>query len=323
MDRKQIISPALSGLALLVFVAACEDPEDKLKLPSRDAGEEEEGTDEDTDESTDPNEAADARVRDARAQAQEDPDTDAEGTEDPGAMMPFDAGTTIEAGLPEGSLIVDANNDGGIPIVISPPMEATMALCTDAYDSVKLSYANVTRGSWQVNPGGAAVQFTMPSYPCAAFLEEKKTRPAANDTRWTDAMDGAFLGFNEMSTITTVDYTRGQFRYFRSFIYVPKGANLQKLTVTATGIDDSVFLELTNTRYPKGISPLDVGPSEAGVGACQGNGMGEWNLAKYIAENEVNVLLLVHADLSAATSTLTSVDIRADGAPIQLVSCKK
>jgi hypothetical protein len=31
----------------------------------------------------------------------------------------------------------------------------------------------------------------------------------------------------------------------------------------------------------------------------------------------------VHADLSAATSTLTSVDIRADGAPIQLVSCKK
>jgi hypothetical protein len=51
--------------------------------------------------------------------------------------------------------------------------------------------------------------------------------------------------------------------------------------------------------------------------------MGEWNLAKYMAEGEINVLVLVHADLAAATSTLVTVDVRADGAPIQLVSCKK
>jgi hypothetical protein len=303
-------------LALLALVAACEDPDTKLNL-FNDAGGDEEAADGDTDESTDPHEVADARVRDARAQ--EEPDA----AEDPGAMMPLDAGPPArEAGLPEGSLVV-SNNEAGIPVVVSPPKEATQALCTDAYDSVKLAYANVTRGSWQLNPGGTSVQFAMPSYPCLAFLEEKKTRPPADDKRWTDATDGAFLGFNEVSTITTTDYTRGQFRYFRSFIYVPKGANLKNLSVSASGIDDSVYLELTNKRYPKGISPLDVGPSEMGVGACQGNGMGEWNLAKYIAEDEVNVLLLVHADLSAATSTLSSVDIRADGAPIQLVSCKK
>jgi hypothetical protein len=197
------------------------------------------------------------------------------------------------------------------------------ALCSDAYDSVQLSYMDVTRGSWQANPGGTFVKLPTPGYPCAAFLEERKARPAVSDLKWTDAVDGAFLGFSEPSSISSVDYSEAQFRYFRSFIFVPKGANLKTLTVSALGIDDSVYLELTNTRYPQGISPKDVGPSDPAVGACQGNGMGEWNLAKYIAEGEINVLLLVHADLSAKTSTLTSVDVRADGAPIRLVSCKK
>src|SRR5690242_17607088 len=183
MNRKQLIYPVLFGLMLCAFGAGSEEPVAKLDLP-KDAGggEEEEGN---TDESTDPQEAADARVRDARAQAQEDTGTEPDGAQDPGMMMPLDSGE--QAGPPEGGLIVDASNEAGIPIVVSPTMEATMALCTDAYDSVKLSYANVTRGSWQVNPGGASVQFKMPSYPCVAFLEEKKTRPAANDKRWSDA----------------------------------------------------------------------------------------------------------------------------------------
>ncbi|HTU58349.1 MAG TPA: hypothetical protein VMF89_07945, partial [Polyangiales bacterium] len=92
---------------------------------------------------------------------------------------------------------------------------------------------------------------------------------------------------------------------------------------TATGIDDSLYLELTNSRYPMGTSPQDAGPADPMVGACQGNGMGEWNLARFMVEGEINVILLVHADLAAATSTLASVDIRADGMPIQLVSCKR
>ena len=35
-----------------------------------------------------------------------------------------------------------------------------------------------------------------------------------------------------------------------------------------------------------------------------------------MVEGEINVLLLVHADMAAATSTLLSVELRADGAPI-------
>ena len=58
-----------------------------------------------------------------------------------------------------------------------------------------------------------------------------------------------------------MSYTDAQFRYFRSYIFVPTGANLKSLSVKARGIDDSVHLENTNSRYPKGTSPRDVGPS--------------------------------------------------------------
>jgi hypothetical protein len=325
MDCRQFIAPVLSpvrrvmlargparfdGIALVVLpwfllASACDEPA-PLNLKRPDSGQEEEPEEEDagTDETTDPSEVPD------------EPD------EDGGALEPLDA--DVDSGPPDGGFWLDASNEAGVPIVIAPPREVVEALCSNNFDSVRLStYANVTRGSWQLNQGGSAITLSGPGYPCAAFLEERKSRPPAGDPRWTDAPDGVFLGFNEPSTITTTDYTRGQFRYFRSLIYVPRGANLRALTVSATGIDDSVYLELTNTRYPMGVSPQDAGPADPMVGACQGNGMGMWNLAGYIAEGEVNVLLLVHADLSAATSTLTSVDIRADDMPIQIVSCKR
>jgi hypothetical protein len=299
------------AVACLVAGTACGDsPGINLAQALKDAGAE---ADASTDETADPNIVADARVDDPEDVA---PDDEA----DPSATLPDDAGAPeADASLVD-SQVVDASN---APPVITAPPEVKQALCSDAYDSVKLSYSTVTRGSWQANPGGTFVKLAAPGYPCAAFLEEKKMRPADNDMKWTDAVDGAFLGFSEPSSISTTDYTFAQFRYFRSFIFVPAGANLTTLSVNAIGIDDSVYLELTNSRYPKGISPLDVGPSDPEVGACQGNGKGEWNLAKYMAEGEINVLLLVHADLAAATSTLLSVDVRADGAPIQLVSCKK
>lgn len=321
MDWKQFISAALEAgrgrLALMalpgfVLASACDDP----TSPSRaDAGHEQRDDDAGVEETVDPGETRDADLSeplDAEAEAEADA-TDSLDAEAP----------PLDSGPPEGEFWLDASNEAGVPIVIAPPMEVTEALCTSNYDSVRLSYANVTRGSWQINPGGPAIMLSAPGYPCAAFLEERESRPAAADPRWTDAPDGVFLGFHEDSTIATTDYNRGQFRYFRSFIYVPRGANLRALTVTATGIDDSVYLELTNTRYPMGVSPQDAGPADPMVGACQGNGMGEWNLAPYIAEDEINVLLLVHADLAAATSTLSSVDIRADDMPIQLVSCRR
>ena len=80
--------------------------------------------------------------------------------------------------------------------MISAPAEVMQALCSDAYDSVKLSYSLVTRGSWQFNPGGAFVKLSQPGYPCHAFLEDQKARPAVNDKRWSDAADGAFVGFS-------------------------------------------------------------------------------------------------------------------------------
>jgi hypothetical protein len=305
---------AFIAVGALLGGTACNDslgpsPADSLEDSGQDEPEVE------TDETTDPTEAADDRVgarEDADAAVEEDEDSDT-------GMVPFDAGPDLIDAGPVAAGDIDATQ----PLVITAPMEVKEALCSDAYDSVKLMYESVTRGSWQANPGGTFMKLSAPGYPCAAFLQEKKMRPAINDLKWTDAVDGAFVGFSEPSSISTHDYSEAQFRYFRSFIFVPKGANLKTLSVHATGIDDSLYLELTNTRYPMGVSPSDVGPSDPMVGACQGNGAGEWDLAKYVAEGEINVLLLVHADLSAATSTLVSVDIRADGAPIQLVSCKK
>lgn len=319
-DPKVGVHARALAAACLLTSLACGDSLGPSPYQRKGAGNE---PDPDMEESMDPSEARDADMRDIDAD-DEDADADAEQPvvdEDAGNPEPVDAGTSTPD---TGPVLVDSGTgDANGPPVISAPMEIKQALCSDAYDSVQLSYMNVTRGSWQANPGGTFMKLPMAGYPCSAFLEEKKTRPADNDPKWTDAVDGAFLGFSEPSSISTKDYSEAQFRYFRSFIFVPKGANLKSLTVTAMGIDDSVYLELTNTLYPKGVSPKDVGPSDPDVGACQGNGNGEWNLAKYMAEGEINVLLLVHADLAAATSTLLSVDVRADGAPIQLVSCKK
>jgi hypothetical protein len=306
---------SLLGLGgfLVAAVPACGDSSSP-DIVRRDVADD--VVDADTQQSNEPGEAADAGEPDAsegEEDAGEDEDADATPEPDAGEEM-TDAGPPLADAEPA---------DGSGPPVISAPPDVVQALCSDAYDSVQLTYSTVTRGSWQANPGGTPRKLAAAGYPCAAFLEEKATRPADDDPRWTDAVDGAFLGFSEPSIITTTDYEFAQFRYFRSFIFVPPGANLTSLSVDALGIDDSVYLELTNSRYPQGVSPRDVGPADPAVGACQGNGTGSWNLAKYMAEGEINVLLLIHADLAAVTSTLTSVDVRADGAPIQLVSCKK
>lgn len=204
-----------------------------------------------------------------------------------------------------------------------PPAEAEEALCTDAYDSVTLNHPDLIRGSWQFNPGGSYVTLPERGYPCLAFLHDADVRPGMDDPGWTDAANGEFLGFSETSTVPESNYTMVQFRYFRSLVFVPEGAQVGSLLVSALGIDDAVHIQLFNSRYPEGVSPVDAGPSDPMVGACQGNNAGAWDFKDYIAEGEINAFLVVHADMNPATSTLTEVRIEADGAPIQIVSCKR
>lgn len=203
-----------------------------------------------------------------------------------------------------------------------PPVEAKEALCTDAFDSVELNHPELIRGSWQFNPGGPYVTLPENGYPCTAFLHDTEVRPAMDDPGWTDAANGEFLGFSETSTVPESNYTVAQFRYFRSLVFVPKGAQVKSLTVSALGIDDAIYVELFNSKHPDGISPLDAGPSDPMVGACYGNDSAEWDFKSYFVEGEVNAVLVVHADMNPATSTLAEVRIEANGAPIQIVSCK-
>jgi hypothetical protein len=146
-------------------------------------------------------------------------------------------------------------------------------------------------------------------------------RPPLDDRHWTTAPDGDFIGFSETSTIPDHGYVTAQFRYFRTAIYVPDGGRPSSLTVTATDIDDAVFLALFSPSRPDGFSPLDAGPSDPDVGACYGNGGASWDIARFLDEGEVNHLLVVHADMNPFISSLSTVEIMADGRPIQMVSC--
>jgi hypothetical protein len=59
------------------------------------------------------------------------------------------------------------------------------------------------------------------------------------------------------------------------------------------------------------------------VGACSGNGKASWDLASQLKPGEINMLLLVHADMNPATSALSTVQVLADGLPLQMVSCEE
>jgi hypothetical protein len=204
--------------------------------------------------------------------------------------------------------------------VIQAPVDVKRALCSNEYQSAVLDFDKITRGSWQFNPGGGFLDLPEPGYPCTAFMHDTM-RPTPVDKRWTDAKDRDFVGFEETSTISSEGYLTAQFRYFRTLIFVPKNATLTSLSVKASGIDDALYLAVYNADNPEGTSPLDAGPSQEGVGACSGNGHAEWQLSKAIKKGQINMLLLVHADMSPSTSSLASVEILANGEPIQMVAC--
>jgi hypothetical protein len=221
-----------------------------------------------------------------------------------------------------GAAAGDVDGDGQIDYrsaVIDAPDEVRRALCSS--ETAELDFDKLTRGSWQFNPGGGFMELPEAGYPCKAFLYDEM-RPEPSDKRWTDAADADFVGFSETSTISAAGYMTAQFRYFRTLLFVPEGKRPAALTVKVTGIDDALYLAVYNSKYPEGVSPTDAGPSEEDVGACSGNGHADWDLTGYIEPGEVNTLLLVHADMSPATSSLDSVEVEADGLPIQMVSCE-
>jgi hypothetical protein len=219
------------------------------------------------------------------------------------------------------AMMEDAGDDDDSSVTGSTLTPTEQGLCTGDYAKSKLVAKDEVRGTWQYNPGGPYVDIPESGYPCAAFKYDGDVRPKLDDPSWTEATDGQFIGFSETSTIAASGYTQIQFRYFRSLVYVPTDAAFTSLTVEATGIDDSLHVVLFNSEHPDGFSPTDVAPTDATVGACQGNGSATWDFINHIKKGEVNVFMLVHADQSPSTSQLTSVDIKVDGASVTTFDC--
>jgi hypothetical protein len=254
------------------------------------------------------------------------------------------AGAGGRAGAPAGGAI-DAGADGaggaagqaaGLtdamtdlphePDPTSPPVDCDLhpercALCTGNYGTVSYHRALPIRGTWQYDPGGPAVALPGPGYPCAAFEHQGPARPPLDDDRWVGAPDGASIVFSTDSTIVTANYETAQFRYFRSLVYVPDGPPPASFRVIVSGVDDSVEVVLYNSAYRNGVSPQGIGPSDPAVGACNGNGDASWDFAAYARAGEVNLVLIIQADLSPTVSSLGKSDVTVNGADTLLYDC--
>ena len=228
----------------------------------------------------------------------------------------------------------DAGGDslGDVPLeapATSPPTDCERdpercAFCTGKYLTVPLNETQTIRGTWQYNPGGAFVTLPAPGYPCSAFLYDGPVRPPLDDDHWVAAPDGALINFSTTSTLMASNYTNVQFRYFRSLVFIPASVTIDSFRVTTAGVDDSVRLVLYNSKYPMGVSPTDVGPSdpsEPAAGACAGNGDSAWDFKAYAQAGEINVVLVTQADMSPTVSSLGKTDITVNGAPIPLYDC--
>ena len=222
-------------------------------------------------------------------------------------------------------------SDGGVDLPLeaptSPPVDCNVdpercAFCTGKYRSVSLDGTTALRGTWQYNPGGPYVSLPEPGYPCAAFLHDGAVRPTLDDDHWVGAPDGTSIGFSMTSTLTSTNYSTAQFRYFRSLVYVPTNVTIDSFRVMARGVDDSVHIILYNAKYPNGVSPTDAGPSDPQVGACAGNGDSSWELKSYAQPGEINLVLVIQADLAPTICSLAT-DITVNGAAVPLYDCVK
>jgi hypothetical protein len=195
------------------------------------------------------------------------------------------------------------------------------ALCSGNYASIPLTLTEPVRGGWQYNPGGPYVDLPVPGYPCAAFLYDGDVQPKPDDDHWVAAPNGESIGFSMLSSMVESGYRKAQFRFFRTLVFIPSTVAVDSFQVAAQGVDDSLHIVLYNSKHPDGVSPTDAGPSDPAVGACAGNGASTWDFKSYIQPGEVNVVLVVHADMSPAISSLQSVQITLNGAAIPLFDC--
>jgi hypothetical protein len=221
----------------------------------------------------------------------------------------------------DASLDLPHEPDPTSPLVECDVHPERCALCTGMYATVPFRRLMPVRGTWQYNPGGAVVDLPEPGYPCAAFKYDGPVRPTLDDDRWVGAPAGDTIQFSTVSNITTTGYKSAQFRYFRSLVYVPAELKLDSFRVTVTGVDDSVKVILFNSKYPTGVSPQDAGPSDATVGACNGNGDTAWDLKAYAQVGEVNVVLIIQADMSPTVCSLGKTDITVNSAEVPLFDC--
>jgi hypothetical protein len=225
----------------------------------------------------------------------------------------------------------DGGNDAPMdlshePDPTSPPVECDVhpercALCTGKYATVPFRRLLPVRGTWQYDPGGPVVALPEPGYPCAAFKYEGTVMPSLDDDRWVGAPAGDFIDFSTVSNITTPGYTSAQFRFFRSLVYLPADLPLDSFRVAVTGVDDSVQVILYNSKHPTGVSPKDAGPSDETVGACNGNGDTSWDFKAYAQMGEVNVVLIVQADMSPTVCSLGKTDLTVNSAEVPLFDC--
>ncbi|MCY7351433.1 MAG: AbfB domain-containing protein [Cytophagaceae bacterium] len=153
---------------------------------------------------------------------------------------------------------------------------------------------NVAYNPWQMNRGEGAIDLKSKNIDLKSMHGNPVAYPLAiipvkDDPKWEKAPMNAKneIEFSESSVLPC--YEQVDFTYFRTFMAIPDGPKIQKLTVTIGYVDDGARMMIFNSKHPKGYyNPANDGKL-AGANFTT-------DFSKEFVAGETNTIVIVQMD---------------------------
>jgi hypothetical protein len=161
---------------------------------------------------------------------------------------------------------------------------------------------------WERHDGGGVKKFGFCAKKHGDPAEYKFAAiPGSADSGWYPAPDPKVIGFSQKSALCgkVTCQCGGDFTYFRTFVDIEAGAQLQTFTIHISGMDDGVRTTIFNSKHAGGITVAG--------GYVYLGGSTTANLVSYVIPGEKNTIVLTHVDDCCEGSNLKVAKVLIDG----------